>query len=275
MAELYKHSGAVTLTGTLMGLVAGGVAAVALAFVYTYAVVWIPFIYVNFLLTLIFGVGVGFAVAAGAKAGKLRNMAVAGLLGAFCGLLGLYVAWAIHPMAQFSLTPEFDPSKLMEYMGAVYEKGTWGISRSGPVSGILLGIIWAVEAGIIVLGAALVPPGRLGDLAFCEPCDVWTRVQTGVRTISLAGVDPILARIGEGDVAALRETKPSDAADAGYVRVDLSTCPNCANSAYLTLTLVQKKVDEKGKESTEEKAVLQNLVLAAADVGIVKEPAPR
>jgi hypothetical protein len=273
MADLYKHSGAVTVTGTLLGLVCGGVAAVALAFVYTYAIVWIPLIYVNFLLTVCFTAGIGFAVAIGAKAGKLRNMAVAGLLGAFCGLVGLYTAWAIHPMAQFDQQPIFHPATLFGYMGAVYEHGTWGIVKGSTVNGIFLGIIWAVEAGIVVLGAALIPPGRLSDLAFCEPCDVWTRLEKGLRTLSLENVDPILARVAEGDVAALRETKRHKAVDPGHVRVDLSSCPNCANSAYLTLTLVQKKTDDKGKESLEEKAVLQNLVLSAADVGIVKEPA--
>ena len=281
MAETYKHSGTITVTGTLLGLVGGGLTAVALAFAYTYAIVWIPFVYVNALLTFLFGVAIGFAVAAGAKAGKLRNMAVVGLLGVFCGLLGLWIAWAVDPMARLgrasdgpSLSPFFAFGALFQYMGALYENGSWGFG-SATVSGIFLGIIWAIEAGLIVLAAAFTAPGRLMDVAFCEPCESWTKLQTGLRTISLEGVDAVLARMAEGDVAALRETKPADAADAGHVRVDLATCPSCANSAYLTLTLVQKKVDEKGKESKEEKAVLQNLVLSAGDVGILKEPAKR
>lgn len=279
MAELYKHSGAITVTGTLLGLLCGSAAAVALGFAYTYAIVWIPFVYVNALLTFVFGVGIGFAVAAGAKAGKLRSMAVVTLLGLFCGLLGLWTAWAVDPMARLgrvadgpSFSPLFGFGALFRYMGALYTNGSWGFG-SVPVSGIFLGVIWAIEAGLIVVAAMFTAPGRLMDVAFCEPCEAWTKLQTGLRTISLEGVDSLLARMAEGDVAALRETKPAGAADAGHVRVDLATCPSCANSAYLTLTLVIKKADEKGKESKEEKTVLQNLVLSAADVGIVKEPA--
>lgn len=279
MPELYKHSGAVTVTGVMWGLVSGGVAAAAMGFMYTYAIVWIPFIYVNFLLTIGFGLLTGWAVSVGAKAGKLRNMPVAGLLGAFCGFLGLWTAWAVDPMARMgrmadvSMGPQFGFGTLFDYMAVLYENGSWGIKKA-TVSGIFLGLIWIIEAGIIVIGAALVTPGRLSDLAFCEPCDVWTRVQTNLRTITLEGSEPVLARIGEGDVAALRDAKRADAGAAGFLRVDLSTCPSCANSAYLTLTLVQKKVDDKGKESTDEKAVLQNMAISAADVAVVKEPAP-
>jgi hypothetical protein len=271
MAELYRHSGAITVGGTLLGLLFGAASAVALGFVYTYAIVWIPFVYVNFFLTLFFGVGVGFATSQGCKLGKLRNMAVAGLLGAFCGLLGLWTAWAVDPLARGGGELTFDLGELFAYMGAVYETGSWGF-KSVTVTGIFLGAIWAVEAVLIVVASAILPPARLGDLAFCESCDVWTRLEKGLRTISLQGTDPLIERIRQGDVAALREAPRADAADAGHVRVDLASCPGCVNSAYLTLTKVQKKLDDKGKESVEEDIFLRNLPLTAADVAIVKDP---
>ena len=57
--EVYKHSGAVPLGGALLTTFASLIATILFGVVYTYAVVWIPFIYITVLLTLALGFLIG------------------------------------------------------------------------------------------------------------------------------------------------------------------------------------------------------------------------
>ncbi|RZK26574.1 MAG: hypothetical protein EOO63_14520 [Hymenobacter sp.] len=78
MSPYYQPSNKMPLAGTLALLAGGVAAALVLALVYIYAVWYIPFIYINFILCLGFGLLLGAALAALARLGKLRNPAAVG-----------------------------------------------------------------------------------------------------------------------------------------------------------------------------------------------------
>lgn len=92
MAEFYKHSGTVPVAGAIQTAFAGLGTAITLAWAYSYAIVWIPIVYINFLLTLGFGAAIGFLIVRAAKAGRIRSSSVPALIGLISGLAGLYVA---------------------------------------------------------------------------------------------------------------------------------------------------------------------------------------
>ena len=73
-----------------VGLIAG----VAGGLIYAYGVVYIPIIYLNFILTALFGALIGAAVGLGARAGKVRSAWYAGLSGRGAGSGG---PWARGP----------------------------------------------------------------------------------------------------------------------------------------------------------------------------------
>lgn len=175
MAEFYRSSGRVTGSGLGLGVAMGAAAAIVGAFIYSLAVVWIPFVYINLLLTVGFGFAIAIGVGQGARIGKTRNPLVVAAATVACALLGLYVAWGADFWFRLARAGAEDagftvnPLTLTAYAGALYEEGSWGL-KSWTVTGIPLATVWLVEAGIVV-GIAGV--GAMGPVSvpFCETRD--------------------------------------------------------------------------------------------------------
>src|SRR5262249_34997070 len=153
-----------------------------LAWVYSYGVVWIPLIYINFLLTLAFGFAIGMLIVRAAKNGCVRSSGVPALIGLVSGLLGLYVAWGVDFRARVdwpadsSIFEAFHPLSLFGYVQHLYDNGAWGFGKGGGnVTGIPLAIVWLFEAAVIVGLATWVPWSEMNDASFCESCGWWTK----------------------------------------------------------------------------------------------------
>ena len=113
--------------------------------------------------------------------GKIRNPVLAGAYGLIFGIVGLYFAWVVDLWARTGrIDPvAFQPRVLVRYIAWFYEHGLWTISNHGgkgdTVSGIPLGIIWLVEAGVIVGFAAIMAYKSVAEVPFCEECNEWTK----------------------------------------------------------------------------------------------------
>jgi len=275
--QTYRHSGAMSLPGIPITIAAGLLTAGVLGFVYSYAVVYIPLIYINVLLTFGFGFAIGAAVAWGANVGKIRNNFMAGAYGLAFGCAGLYVAWAADLLARAGVPfciEVFYPSVLWDYMQFFYENGFWAVGHGGGgnVNGVFLGAVWAIEAAIIVVTATWVAHSAIASRPFCEPCNRWTTAEEGVSRLSLHGAEEnALNRLLAGELAALGQMNRATANEASYLRLDLATCSRCADSNFLTIQLVQHTVNKKGEPQVETKPLLTNLIVDAANVPLVRE----
>lgn len=76
MAQFYRHSGIVPLPGLIQTSLAGLGSALSLGVVYGYASAWMPFIYLNFIMTAGFGFVVAWLINRAARAGRIRNTLV-------------------------------------------------------------------------------------------------------------------------------------------------------------------------------------------------------
>ncbi|MHC4405194.1 MAG: hypothetical protein ACYTG0_36575 [Planctomycetota bacterium] len=269
--ETYRHSGAVPLGGLALTILVGLVVAAVLGVVYTYAIVNIPIVYINFFVTCALGAAIGFAVGVAARAGKIRNTFVVGVLGLAIGVVGLYVAWAVDPTAR-GYNPEikdaatyFRPNELLGYMKVFYKDGMWTY-RDKAVTGIPLAIIWLVEAGLILALANVVARTFIASRTFCERCRQWTVVEEGVQELALeSGEERALERILSGDLAALNELHRAPEGAEGCLRLDLARCPTCTESNFLTIQMVSQAVDAQGNLQTKTEALFSNLLLGEAD----------
>ncbi len=274
--QFYRHSGRCGMWGVPVAAGVGVVTALVLGAVYAYGTNWIPFIYLNALLTVGFGLAVGAAVAWGARAGKIRSMPIAVMVGGVVGVLAIYFAWVFDPMARVEIVdqPIWDLQTLWAYMKLGYDEGFWSIGQhGGEVKGVFLAGVWAVEAVIIIGVAALTVRGLLGTRPFCETCNRWTTVEKGVALLSLTGdegVDAKLNRLMEGDLGALSEFYQGAESEPAVLRLDLATCADCPTCNYVTATLVRLVEKKKGEVSKQEQALLQNLELAPEDVEKVR-----
>jgi hypothetical protein len=282
MVETYKHSGSSGGLGVPLVAFASVVSAVVLGFIYCYAINYIPFIYLNLFIAIGFGLGLGFAVAWAATVGKMRNTMLVSVLGFLAGVGGLYVAWAVDPMARSEgeLPMMFNPSELWEYIGFFYDKGFWSIgSGDDTVSGVFLGIVWLVEAGVIVGGSTLLAMACMADQPFCEVCNGWTNSEEAVACLApTTQYEPQFERILDGDLSGMHELMSIDDSLSRYLRFDLAICPTCNESNFLTISVVSQSVDKDGELKTDTTELIKNMIISESDTAIVRaggfEPLP-
>ena len=89
----YRHTGGFNASSVVLVPLLGGVAAAVLGAIYSYATRYIPFIYINFLLTIGLGCGIGFVTAFGLRQGKVRNYGFGPVVGLIIGVIGSYFTW--------------------------------------------------------------------------------------------------------------------------------------------------------------------------------------
>jgi hypothetical protein len=260
------------LGGILLTVCCGMLTAAVLGIIYGYIIVYDPIIYINIACTFGFGLCIGLAVSKAVRTGKIRNPTLAGAYGLIFGFAGLYFAWVADFWARtkIGISPiAFRPDVLMAYMRIFYEKGAWSIAgnhNANPqtVKGVLLAIVWLVEAGIVV-GFATVPAYRsVAGAPFCEHCNEWTKATPGAAALKY---DPdIQDRLAQGDLSALDGALRSPDDEDTFTRLSLHCCPKCDSSVFLTVSSMKVRYDAKGNLKTQQKVLLRYLVV---DGGVV------
>jgi hypothetical protein len=155
----YKHSGKFNPLIPLLALLAAVIAGIPLGLLYGSLMKWIPFIYLNVLITFGYGMAFGVLTVLLMKAGKVRNNFVAFLGGAGVGMIAWYFAWngCIHSLAD-KAPWILSPMQIRDAADYLYTNGSWSIGFSGhePITGIPLAIVWLIEGAMIVTFSAMV-----------------------------------------------------------------------------------------------------------------------
>ncbi|MCB9893241.1 MAG: hypothetical protein H6839_02180 [Planctomycetes bacterium] len=249
----------------LFGL-AGGFAT---AWLYALLVDWIPYIVLSIGLTVVFGLGLGLIAAFGLRLGKCRNHKLAMGLGAMVGILGLAASyyWAFQFVkADVEKDPMFAEQGLTigftDYLDARVETG-WQVtsgrgSGTGPgmseekglnFSGVMVYIVWLIEAAIVI-GAAAVAPLGLVTRPYCEGCDGWAR-RTKLGTIGSVHGNQLSNAARAGDWQGI--VRPAiDRSSQVRAEVTLYSCPAGNEPMYVTITLKWTEKNGRRKEAKSE-----------------------
>lgn len=265
LEKFYKPSGKFGLGAPIL-MVLGGIVAVAiLAGVYALAIFYIPFIYINFFLTIGFGFACGVVVSWLGKVGKSRSPGLNLAIGFVVGLVALYAHWAIWILALSEWSVFLlNPSDLFETMRLITLEGAWGIFGWTP-SGFALWAIWGIEALIIVGLTVLISSGS-GNEVFCERCNQWaeeTKLQP--RQIGENAEQIVNQLVEGGDIAPLNALPAAVGSDAGFFQSTIASCERCGDLHALTVELVAVQVDDKGEESKEETVLVDKMLISQAD----------
>jgi hypothetical protein len=283
MSPYYQPSNKMPPAGVL-ALVAGGVvAALVLALVYIYAVWYIPFVYINFVLCLGFGLLLGAVLAVLVRLGKLRNPGATGALALLVGLVAVYLEWGVYltllfnsettgtgtnadTSTSFSLSLFIDilahPAAMWLAMQKINETGTWSLKGSTP-SGVFLGVIWVIEAVVILGGAWLMAKAQATE-PFSETSNEWADEETLAHPLTFAQ-DAATTRTAL-ETGQFHHLTPhsSPETEAPFARLKLHSAPNDHNCRYLTLENVTTTIDKKGKASQSTTTVVQHLAISPA-----------
>jgi hypothetical protein len=156
-------------------------------------------------------------------------------------------------------------------MLAVNEQGVWSLGHSKePVTGILLWLLWAAEAGTITGIAALVPYNSVTSTPFCEPCEAWTAAEEDVARLEVTELDLMRQALEQGKWEVLSLLPKASPESADRLRLDLWVCPQCRESCYLTVKRLTTTVNQEGKEETKTEEVVSNMAVPAQVVSQVR-----
>ena len=281
MNPYYQPSHKTPVAGILL-LLAGGVATAALlALMYIYAVWYIPFVYINCLLCLGFGLVLGVALALLVRLGKLRSPVAVGGLALLLGAAAVYLEWGVFltlllntqetaagteggtsfsaPVLAGFLT---HPAVMWEAMRQVNTTGTWSLKGSTP-SGVFLWVIWVIEAAIILAGAYWLAHGQATE-PFSETSNEWADDELLPQPVGYIQ-DAAATRMAL-ETGRFQQLAPhlDAAALAPFARLKMHSAPNDPNCRYLTLQNVKPTVDKKGKTSQTVDTIVKYLAISPA-----------
>lgn len=263
--RVYRHSGKFAPHGLLLPLIVAVVLGIPLGLAYGYIIRWVPFIYINFIVTLAYGGAFGWVTSRLVKLGRVRNTVLAGAIGAIVGLIAVYFEWSGHLHTLVKSPPFiFAPDEIANGMAFLYEKGSWGLRSSGSVTGIALAIVWVIEAGIIIGCAAVLPVAFVKQTPFCEDAGCWLDEEKTFDTLEKITDPARLAPLKEGDIMPLVETKPKPEGASGFTRLTLKRSPKCDRFSTLQVHDVTVTFDEKGERNEKTRELTDLLVLPAS-----------
>ena len=172
MLNYYKPSGKISPLAFVILLLVCAVIMPILGVIYAYATWYIPIVYINFLITIVFGISISFVIGhLLIKLGKIRNYTLSVLFAIIASLVAYYSQWVVwvdlvlnsgevYGNEQIGLSVsniQFEqllylathPSDLIDLILLINKEGTWGI-KGMTVSGVFLGIIWLIEFAVIM-----------------------------------------------------------------------------------------------------------------------------
>lgn len=267
----YVHSGRVPLGGLLLAALLSPLAAALCGFVYAYLFRYVPFVYLNFLITLGYGFLMGLSVTMTLEMGKIRNTSVNVLLALFTTTLGIYIYWGAYLWACHGWDiglAAWSPSVLLSFAQDLFENGSWGLGNT-TITGWFLVLFWLAEA-VLLYGMTIFCSLVDAHKPFCEACNVWTKSEQGLVLFAGDGTDSAWPEVLSGHWRQLEKIPLLAEASSQYVRLDLTTCPSCGGANYLTIQRVTITRDDKGEESKDETALLTNAALTPSDVQFIR-----
>jgi hypothetical protein len=247
---VYRHSGKFGIHGPLAAIVAAVAIGFPLGFVYAYGMKWIPFVYVNFLLTAGYGFAFGSITGFLMKWAKVRNTPVALLSGLIAGLLALFFNWNAHIHALFDGAPALNSGKgILAGMQVLYEQGSWGLSHSGSVTGVPLAIVWVIEALAIIGLTTFISMAMVFDTPFCEKTQCWLDQEKKISTLQSFTDPEHLAALKAGDLGPLAKAKPKESGAMAFARLTLKHSPR--TQEFCTVRVENVTIETKKGETNE------------------------
>ena len=220
-------------------------------------------------------VGTGLVTLAAIKVGRVRTRATATVLAALIGLVALYASWVAWPWAVLNRQGiAFNPLQLVasptlhfDLVRAINAEGVWSYDRV-PVRGVILLIVWIVEAVLIVLGAVVVAVtvSQDGvDRPYCERCRRWCVRQRGLPDLAAVDEERVAAEVEAKDFDALAARGPLLDDDEPHIWLKLFRCPKCGETNVLTVKRVALVVNEQGAYVARSTPLVEGLLLTAAE----------
>jgi hypothetical protein len=276
----YEHSGEFSPPQVVIGTMIGLVGSCVLAAVYAYAIYYIPFIYINALLTAGFGFALAVMSVHVLRGSKVRNGAVFGIVSLLFVAAAYYVHWAVwvgialraSEVDVMAVDVATQPAALWGTMLDINSTGLWAIG-SMQFAGGKLWAVWGIEGAMVFGIAVLAAWGMYVDLPFCERCETWCTKHENVARIRHGDAAAVAQAFERKDVETLQsfESVPLGQELGEWLECDLETCDSsCGATNILDMSMVAATKNAKGEVSKKKTDVVQNLLLTPEEVRVVR-----
>lgn len=266
-ALFYEPSGRIHPIGLAAAYLAGLLVTSLLGYLYTLIVLFVPLIYLNFLVTVGFGIALGILVRLLTKLTQNRSLQHQLLLAILLGLFANYCQWVgfvlyailgiIPGISDYYLNLGMitDPSTFFGVIGEINRVGMWevfGITANGGI----LTMIWLLEFAIIaafpVIGAY-----KAKSIPYAEDLQTWyPKYELDTDFEAIIGPDRFVERLRENALTALQELDPGLAWK--YSKAHIHYLPE-ATHQYLSMEKVY--IEDRGQGNTEVEVVINNFRL--------------
>lgn len=285
MENKYKPQGTASVSGIILTLLIGIFTAILLPLVYIILGRLIPNIWFIAICALLLGMGLGFFIDLGIKIGKIRNVKVAAAIAIFCALLTFYMQWVffdtiMYSQKGFTFKLNGDDIKILlrdvlflfSHPNILFQEiinlntiGTFRISGSGTVSGLLLWVLWAGEFLVIVGSTVLVVLNSQVVKPYSEINDAWMVNRKVINRINYVDdQEAFKNQIINKNLGVLSHNDTLQDHDhyAEVVVYESTGDP----AKYISVINVQNSVDKKGKITAKRKNVLTHFQLLNANI---------
>lgn len=226
MVKYYSPSGAFSYSSILYFSLVSITIFPLLGFIYAYCIWYIPFVYINFIITILFGFAIGYSIDKFVIGiGKVRNFWLSIIFGFIGSCIALYFHWLIwvdlvvnagesYGTSRLGITVSninysqllfllSNPEILFSIISEITKTGTWSVggSSSNSVNGTFLYIVWFIEF-LIVLVVCLMTINKYRK-PFCERENCWYKELKLKPFDYIVNVKKTVAKIEESNLEVL------------------------------------------------------------------------
>ena len=272
MLQKYEPSGVMGIFSPVALVVLLPIA-VAGAWLYQLLIDWIPFIYLNFIVAVGFGLVLAFPTMVALRLTKCRSRLAGMLIGLMVGAVGLaashYFAYTAAAFGQVGVVAgQGGPAvSFSEYISQKTDAG-WTIGRHGAgigLTGFFVWLIWVIEGiGLLVLGIG----GGLmaADSPFCEKCGCRANKKAGEFTVACVSPGTV-ERIRAADSVREMLADSGGGASTDTLKYTVTRCPMCDGLTTLEIEFETMVVKDKEKEKKTE-VLHEGLLLSAGEAKV-------
>jgi hypothetical protein len=251
----YEHSGSlgISLPLILLGGISG---AVILAAIYSAAIVYVPIGgTISFIFTFAFAFGLGYMNSWLGYLGKCRNIKLLNIMGLGTALVGLYWAWVFFVYFLLSKTGaqglnllkiSTSPLVLFDVIKSINSTGWFTIKGATP-SGIVLWILWSIEALIVFFFAFAISSSKIDERVFCEACNEWAPEGNDID-LELPYTAEEIEQIALGEFEIISQLYKADKDFFPRLIVKPVACGGCTRTRAIRLVVAELQASEDNKK---------------------------
>jgi hypothetical protein len=242
-AEYYSGCNYYTVGALAKVFCSGWLVTAPLSLGYSYVLVNLPFVQLNFIFTLLYGILSGIFTGALVNRYRVRKPLVVNLVSLLVGLSSVYSSWVVWIYAQSGLYKTVGtiallqlgskPGELLMLAGDRNLQGVWSIWGYKP-TGLLLWILWALE-GIVISCLTTAVASLYAEIfggICCEFCGAECQSSTIERRWT--GLEAVRRHLEAKGFAFIEVLGPVPLAAKQWLEFELRRCFECGGTHTLS-----------------------------------------